>query len=149
MSLTNKQFLQINQALFSLAHAYESRMAQENFPEETGLTVYDCAILMVIGQSAPVSSSELAQRMDVAASTISVYVRRLTKKGLVDMERDEHDRRTWWLHLTESGQSTYNDVIAGTIRYTRDFISMLNPEEQQTLHRLLLQISHALGFTWQ
>lgn len=149
MPLTDKEFLQINQALFSLAHAYESRMAQENFPEETGLTVYDCAILMVIGQSAPISSSELAQRMDVAASTISVYVRRLTKKGLVDMERDERDRRMWWLHLTESGQSAYDDVIAGTIRYTRDFISMLNLEEQQTLHRLLLQISHALGFTWQ
>ena len=149
MPLTDKEFLQINQALFSLAHSYESRMAQENFPEETGLTVYDCAILMVIGQSAPISSSELAQRMDVAASTISVYVRRLTKKGLVDMKRDERDRRTWWLHLTEAGQSAYDDVIAGTIRYTRDFISMLNSEEQQTLHRLLLQISHALGFTWQ
>ncbi len=149
MSLTDKEFLQINQALFSLAHAYESRMAKENPLEQTGLTVYDCAVLMVIGQSAPISSSELAQRMDVAASTISVYVRRLTQKGLVSMERDERDRRTWWLHLTEPGQFAYSEVIAGTIRYTRDFISMLNTEEQQTLHRLLLQISHALGFTWQ
>jgi DNA-binding MarR family transcriptional regulator len=149
MSLKDDEFLQINQALFSLAHAYESRMVKENPPEETGLTLYDCAILMVIGQSAPVRSSELAQRMDVAASTISIYVRRLTKKGLLRMERDEHDRRSWWLHLTEAGQFAYKEVVAGTVRYTRDFISMLNAEEQQTLHRLLLQISHALGFTWQ
>jgi CheY-like chemotaxis protein len=96
-----------------------------------------------------ISSSELAQRMDVAASTISIYVRRLRQKGLVSMARDERDRRTWWLQLTEAGQLTYQDVITGTIRYTRDFISMLNNEEQRTLHRLLLQISHALGFTWQ
>lgn len=149
MSLTDKEFLQINQALFSLAHAYESRMAKEYPPEQTGLTVYDCAILMVIGQSAPIRSSELAQRMDVAASTISVYVRRLTQKELVRMERDERDRRTWWLHLTEAGQFVYNEVVTGTIRYTRDFISMLNTEEQKTLHRLLLQLSHTLGFTWQ
>ena len=149
MSLTDKELLQINQALFSLAHAYESRMAKEKPLEETGLTVFDCAVLMVIGQSAPLRSSEIAQRMDVAASTISIYVRRLTQKGLLGTERDERDRRAWLLHLTEAGQFAYDQVIAGTIHYTRDFISMLNASEQQTLHRLLLQISHALGFTWQ
>lgn len=149
MSLTDKEFLQINQALFSLTHAYESRMTKENPPEQTGMTMNDCAILMVVGQSAPIRSNELAQHMDVAASTISVYVRRLTEKGLIRMERDEQDRRIWWLHLTEIGHFAYNEVVAGTVRYTRDFLSMLNPEEQQTLHRLLLQISHALGFTWQ
>jgi len=87
--------------------------------------------------------------MDVAASTISIYVRRLTQQGLVRMERDEDDRRTWWLHLTETGQLVYEAVVAGTIQYTRDFIAMLKSEEQQTLHHLLLKISHGLGFTWQ
>lgn len=149
MPLKDQEYLQINQALFSLTHAYETRMAKEYPAEETGLTVFDCAILMVIGQSAPIISSELAQRMDVAASTISIYVRRLTQQDLVRMERDEDDRRTWWLHLTETGQLAHEAVIAGTIQYTRDFIAMLEPEEQQTLHHLLLKISHGLGFTWQ
>jgi MarR family 2-MHQ and catechol resistance regulon transcriptional repressor len=149
MSLNDREYLQINQALFSLTHAYETRMAKEYPADETGLTVFDCAILMVIGQSAPIISSELAQRMDVAASTISIYVRRLTRQGLVRMERDEDDRRTWWLHLTETGQLAYDAVVAGTVQYTRDFIAMLEPQEQQTLHQLLLKISHGLGFTWQ
>ncbi len=149
MPLRNEEYLQINQALFSLTHAYETRMAKEYPAEETGLTVFDCAILMVIGQSAPIISSELAQRMDVAASTVSIYVRRLTQQGLVRMERDEADRRAWWLHLTEAGQFAYEAVVAGTIQYTRDFIAMLNPEEQATLHQMLLKISHGLGFTWQ
>ena len=80
MSLTEKNLLQINQALFSLAHAYESRMLKEN-PQQTGLTIYDCAILMVIGQSSPINSSKLAQRMDVTASTISVNKKRVGKYG--------------------------------------------------------------------
>ena len=116
MPLTDQETLQINQALFSLTHAYEARMVRENPPEKTGMTLYDCAVLMVIGQCAPIQSSELARRMDVTPSTISTYVRRLTQKGLVRMERDPQDRRTWWLHLTESGQPAYQLIITGTVR---------------------------------
>lgn len=149
MPLTDQQLIQINQALFSLTHAYENRMTQENPPEKTGLTLYDCAVLMVIGQSAPIQSGELARRMDVTPSTISTYVRRLSQKGLVRMERDPQDHRAWWLHLTETGRPIYLMILAGTAEYTRDFLSSLSDEEQQTLHTLLQKAAHALGFTWQ
>jgi len=149
MPLTDQEILQINQALFSLTNAYEVRMARENPPEKIGMTLYDCAVLMVIGQCAPIQSSELARRMDVTPSTISTYIRRLTQKGLVRMERDPQDRRTWWLYLTDSGHPTYQLIITGTVEYTRDFLSALSAEEQQTLHRLLHKTAHALGYTWQ
>jgi len=149
MTLTDQETLQINQALFSLTNAYQVRMARENPPEQTGMTLYDCAVLMVIGQSAPIQSSELARRMDVTPSTISTYVRRLTQKELVHMERDAHDRRAWWLHLTENGQAAYQFIIAGTVQYTRDFLTALSDEEQKTLHALLQKTAHALGYTWQ
>jgi DNA-binding MarR family transcriptional regulator len=149
MTLSDQETLQINQALFSLTHAYDVRMKQDHPPELDGMTLYDCAVLMVIGQCAPVQSSELARRMDVTPSTISTYVRRLTDKKLVRMERDSQDRRTWWLHLTETGRPVYQLIIAGTIQYTHDFLSALNSEEQRTLHRLLHKVVHALGFTWQ
>ena len=149
MSLSNQEAIQINQALFSLAHAYEARMVKENPPKQTGMTLYDCAVLMVIGQFTPVNSRELSKRMDVSASTISVYVRRLTQKGLVRIERDQDDRRNWWLHLTETGQFAYNQIVDGTVRYTRDFLTGLSDTEQQTLHDLLQKASHMLGFSWQ
>ncbi|MBN2386471.1 MAG: MarR family transcriptional regulator [Anaerolineales bacterium] len=149
MSLSDQEALQINQALFSLTHAYEARMARENPPDQTGMTLYDCAVLMVIGQFAPIQAREVARRMDVAASTISVYVRRLTDKGMVASRRDPNDRRTWWLHLTEVGQFAYQQIVAGTVRYTRDFFSSLSAPEQQTLHSLLHKVAHELGFTWQ
>jgi MarR family transcriptional regulator, organic hydroperoxide resistance regulator len=148
MSLTNQETLQINQALFSLTHAYESRMVRENLPEQTGLTLFDCAVLMVIGQFSPIQSSELAQRMDVSPSTISIYVRRLSQKGIVRMERNLQDRRIWWLRLTETGHPVYLQIIAGTIKYTQDFLSVLNIEEQQILLEMLKKTTHALGYTW-
>lgn len=149
MKLTDQEALQINQALFSLTNAYQVRMKRENPPEQTGMTLYDCAVLMVIGQSAPIQSSELARRMDVTPSTVSAYVRRLVQKDLVRMEREPLDRRTWWLHLTESGHVAYQFIVAGTVQYTRDILAILSEEEQNTLHSLLHKTAHALGYTWQ
>jgi DNA-binding MarR family transcriptional regulator len=149
MPLSDAQYLQINQALFSLAHAYESRRARDEQHNPTGLALSDRAVLMILGQFAPINSRQLATLMDLNPGTISVYVQRLVKKGLVRRERDQADRRNWWLHLTEAGEGAYRATIAGTVAYTRDFLSALDEAEQWTLHRLLLKASHSLGFDWQ
>ena len=149
MKLTDNECVQLNQALFSLTHAYEARLAREKTQGPNSLTVYDCAVLMVLGQFTPINSRLLAQRMQVTPSTISVYIRRLSKKGLVRMERAENDRRNGWLHLTSPGEKIYRTILAGTASYTRDFVSALDTDEQRVLHRLLLKVSHSLGFTWQ
>lgn len=149
MSLSDKEYLQVNQALFSLAHVYESRMAGEETRNTLGLRLSDCSVLMVLGQFAPLNSRRLSQLMDINPGTISVYVQRLVEKGLVQRERDTADRRNWWLTLTDLGQVAAQGIIAGAVEYTRDFLSALDEAERQTLHRLLLKASHGLGFDWQ
>ncbi|MCX6054770.1 MAG: MarR family transcriptional regulator [Chloroflexi bacterium] len=149
MALTDQEALQVNQALFSLTHAYESRMVRENPPAKTGMTLHDCAVLMVIGQFYPIQSSDLAKHMDVSPSTISIYVRRLTQKMLIKMVRNPDDRRIWSLSLTKIGQIAYQQILSGTVLYTRDFLSELTESEQQALHGLLQKATHSLGFTWQ
>jgi DNA-binding MarR family transcriptional regulator len=148
MSLSNKEYLQVNQALFSLAHAYESRMAGEETRNTLGLRLSDCSALMVLGQFAPLNSRRLSQLMDVNPGAISLYVQRLVEMGLVQKEQDTEDRRNWRLALTETGQAAAQGVIAGAVEYTRDFLAALDENERQTLHRLLLKASHGLGFDW-
>jgi DNA-binding MarR family transcriptional regulator len=147
--LSSREYLQINQALFSLAHAYESRMAEAEAQKPAGLTLPDRAALMVLGQLQPINSAKLSNLMDINPGTISVYVQRLVTRGLVQRERDTDDRRNWWLTLTEEGKAAYEETIAGTADYTRDFLSALDESEQRTLHSLLLKASHSLGFDWQ
>jgi DNA-binding MarR family transcriptional regulator len=149
MAPSDKEYLQINQALFSLTHAYESRMAEEGERNATGLTLSDCSVLMVLHQFAPINSRQLSRIMDINPGTISLYVQRLVEKGLIQKEQDTKDRRTWWLTLTELGQMVTSKVVASAIAYTRDFLSVLSPEEQHALHRSLLKASHSLGFDWQ
>jgi DNA-binding MarR family transcriptional regulator len=148
MALSDKAYLQINQALFSLAHAYESRMAGEETRNTLGLRLSDCSALMVLGQFAPLNSRRLSQLMDVNPGAISVYVQRLVEMGLVQKEQDAEDRRNWRLMLTETGQAAAQGVIAGAVEYTRDFLAALDEDERQALHRLLLKASRGLGFDW-
>lgn len=149
MSLLNKEYLQINQALFSLTHTYESRSTLEEQRKPTGLMLSDRSVLMVLGQLAPLNSRQLSGIMDINPGTISVYVQRLVKKGLIHKKQDQNDRRNWLLQLTEAGQTTYQETVSGAVLYTQEFLSVLSENEQRTLHRLLLKTSHSLGFDWQ
>jgi DNA-binding MarR family transcriptional regulator len=149
MSLSDTAYLQVNQALFSLAHAYESRMTEEETRNTLGLKLSDCSVLMVLGQFAPLNASRLSELMDINPGTISLYVQRLVEMGLVQKEQDAGDRRNWWLTLTEAGQAAAQGVIGGAVAYTRDFLVALDEEEQRVLHRLLLKAAHSLGFDWQ
>ena len=149
MTLSDKEVLQLNQALFSLAHAYEVRMAAEAEQNVLGLALSDCSVLMVLYQFAPINAAQLSRLMDINPGTISVYVQRLVDKGLVNREQDTDDRRNWWLTLTDLGQAAAGEVVTRAVGYTRDFVSVLNAKELQALHGSLLKVSHSLGFDWQ
>jgi DNA-binding MarR family transcriptional regulator len=149
MGLPNGSYLQVNQALFSLAHAYESRMTRERTHNVLGLKISDCSVLMVMGRFAPLTSRKLSQVMDINPGTVSVYVQRLVEMGLVRKKQDAKDRRNWRLDLTPKGRLAAAAVCASAAEYTRDFLSGLSAEEQRELHRLLLKASHSLGFDWQ
>jgi DNA-binding MarR family transcriptional regulator len=149
MPLADKEYLQLNQALFSLTQAYSIRAAKYEKKNPTGLAFSDRAVLMVLGQLAPIHARQLSSLMTINPGTISQYVHSLVKKGLIEKRQDEHDRRKWWLGLTKKGQAIYQETITEAVAYTKDFISLLSEKEQKTLHQLLLKASHGLGYKWQ
>ena len=82
MSLSDKEYLQLNQALFSLTQAYSIRAAKYEKNNKTGLAFSDRAVLMVLGQLAPINSRQLSSMMSINPGTISQYVQSLVKKGI-------------------------------------------------------------------
>jgi DNA-binding MarR family transcriptional regulator len=145
MSLSDKECLQVNQALFSLVNAYKVRASEEN----TALTVTEQSVIMVLGQLAPINSRQLAKAMHLSPGPVSLQVKKLVKKGLIQKEQDQDDQRNWWLTLTENGQRAYQETLAGAVLYTRDFLSTLEEDEKQLLHQLLHKVSYSLGYEWQ
>ena len=114
MPLFDKQYLQINQALFSLTHAYESRMAKEEERNVLDLTLADCSVLMVLHQFAPLNSRRLSRIMDINPGTISVYVQRLVEKGLLQKQQECSSQH--WLKLMQfSGNILDNAEIPAVV----------------------------------
>lgn len=147
--LSDHERIQVNQAIFSLRNVYESKMRRENSGDDNCPTIAEMGVLMVLGQAGEINAHKLSTMMDMTPGTISQYLSRLERRGLVGQRRDEKDKRTWWLALTETGVEFYRSAYAGTIRYTTEIISSLNQAEQRVLHDLLLKLSHANGYEWQ
>ncbi|MCF8567235.1 MarR family transcriptional regulator [Alicyclobacillus tolerans] len=78
---------------------------------ESGLTPGQVFMLHFIRRGHPCSVSELAEKMDVAPSAITVMLDRLENHGFVRRVRDEADRRVVLIELTDSGDERLSDVL--------------------------------------
>jgi DNA-binding MarR family transcriptional regulator len=148
MTRSDHDYLQINQALFSLVNAYHSRATREQEDASESLTVAERGTILVLGQLAPINLRRLSEIMQVSPGSVSLYVNRLVTKELVKREQDQVDRRTWWLRLTPVGEQAYAETVKGAVRYTQDFLKALDESEQGVLRDLLLKVSCDLGYDW-
>ncbi|UVI28223.1 MarR family winged helix-turn-helix transcriptional regulator [Paenibacillus spongiae] len=71
---------------------------------EEGLTGPQCYILKLIMEKGHATTSQLAERMEVKPSAITVMIERLVQNGFVERNPDANDRRVIQLQLTESGK---------------------------------------------
>ena len=71
---------------------------------------------------------EVAARLNAALPATSRLLRRLERRGLLTLERDEHDRRATRARLTESGATLRSSVLA----YRKAEIAAIVDEVQPT-----------------
>ncbi|WP_020618050.1 MarR family winged helix-turn-helix transcriptional regulator [Paenibacillus daejeonensis] len=84
---------------------------------------------------------QLAERLDVRASTMSQMLDRLEKQGYLVRQQDPADARVKLIRLTEEGHS----VIAQTEKHWLDSLAepfnKLEPEEREQLARLMQRLA--------
>ena len=146
--ISREEYLQINQALFSLVNAYDKRNLQETKDEKDPLSVSERGVLLVLGQKQPINQRQLAELMQLSPGPVSQYVQRLVVKGFIHKEQDQQDRRNWWLYLTPEGENMYRYTVDGAVQYTRDLLSSLSEDEQHQLQEYLTRIAKKLGYDW-
>ena len=147
MLLQDQQYIKINQILFSIVNAYESRLSKEK-ENKNGLSISEKGIIMILGQLGTVNSKTLSRTMDINPGTISLYVERLVRKSLVERRRDEQDRRNWLLLLTRKGKTEYEETCRGSVEYTSGILEALTQKEQERLFELLDKVSKHNNYNW-
>jgi DNA-binding MarR family transcriptional regulator len=66
-------------------------------------------LLHVLLDHGPLTTQELAQRLEVAPPTVSTMVRALAERNLVARARDGADQRQVWISLNDQGRRAVED----------------------------------------
>lgn len=105
-----------------------------------GMSGPQIILLKYVADFPGVGVKEMAERMGLAAPTISVGIRRLVRKGLLERRRDVEDKRARPLYLTFEGEQLVQQVQAHHARMVEVFLSGLAKREQEELFRLLEKV---------
>ncbi|MCR1841990.1 MarR family winged helix-turn-helix transcriptional regulator [Murimonas intestini] len=97
------------------------------------ITNNDMHVIEAIGRDGSKSMSTVAKALSVTVGTLTIAINNLVKKGYVNRERSEKDRRVVLISLTEKGKRAFGhhrkfheDMIEATIQG-------LDPEETEVL----------------
>lgn len=87
--------------LLGLGHALEAR--SKRMQSTIGLTASQRLVVRIVGRYPGISAGELAQIMEVHASTLTGVLQRLEERSIVVRRGDPSDRRRALLQLSEEG----------------------------------------------
>jgi MarR family transcriptional regulator, 2-MHQ and catechol-resistance regulon repressor len=107
---------------------------------EYDLTVPQFGVLEALHHLGPLSLGELAEKLLVTGGNITYVMDRLEAQGLVYRERSDADRRVVKAFLTDEGRERIAAVFPGHAAFIHDLMSVLEPDERETLRALLKKL---------
>lgn len=109
--------------------------------EESGLRLRHYALLRYLATVEGALQRELSDRLGYDPSAIVSLVDDLQRLGLAERQPSPGDRRSRTVVLTERGQDALRDTDQAGRRVTDDLLAVLDAEERDTLHALLLRLA--------
>jgi DNA-binding MarR family transcriptional regulator len=100
------------------------------------LSVTQWRVMAALGRFAPLTASDVGQRIVMDKVAVSRAVASLMKRGLVERATDLGDRRRASLRLTEKGRTVHAQIVPLALKYEADLYQTLSAEERQALNSL-------------
>ncbi len=108
------------------------------------LTISQYNVLMLLDAERGWRLTDLSERLLFDKSTVTRIIDRLEQMALVRRTADSNDRRVQRVVLTEAGQSLRERARAAHEQSMEQRMAVLDPEEQRSLHSLLLKLRDGL-----
>ena len=116
----------------AIAIAYDKRF---------GLTIPEWRVIAVLGRFPGLSAVEVADRTMMDKVAVSRAVTKLLKKGRLDREFADADRRRSILNLSEEGRRVHDDIAPLALKFDVDLLDGLSEAEinalNSTIERLM------------
>ena len=125
--------------LFRDINSLEERaLATSDFDD---LTINDIHVIDAIGIGEPKNMTAIAKELYVTVGTLTIAMNSLVKKGYVDRNRSEKDRRRVNISLTAKGRSAYENHARFHKAMVDKIAENLNADEMEFLRNLLVRLT--------
>ena len=128
-------------AYIKLSRSAEAVTAQVNAHlREFGLTISQFGALEALYHLGPMQPGELGVKILKSGGDMTLVIDNLAKRGLVQRERQEADRRCITIHLTEQGRELIAQILPEHIQAVVQTFTVLSAGEQEQLAALCKRV---------
>ncbi|MFC6648090.1 MarR family winged helix-turn-helix transcriptional regulator [Paenibacillus rhizoplanae] len=117
-------------------------MSQMSMHKELGLTVPQFGLLHMIFQEKHARVIQLADKMEVKSSAVTVMLDRLELLGLIARVPDENDRRAVIVTITTKGQEVLDEAQRRSLLLLEEHLAVLEPEELENFADYYLMLEN-------
>ena len=113
--------------------------------DEIGIYPGQPPLLFILNKQDGLSQKEIAARLKLKPSTVTVMLRRMEGGNLVQRIQDEKDSRVSRVYITEKGRAACEKAIKTMNIIHKECFGNFTVEEQVVLRRLLMQMRDNLS----
>jgi len=113
-----------------------SESLHDLYAQPYGLSVTQWRVMAALGRFAPLTASEVGQRIVMDKVAVSRAVAGLMQRGLVERSTDREDRRRASLKLSARGKAMHARIVPIALSYEARLYEALSAEERKTFNKL-------------
>jgi DNA-binding MarR family transcriptional regulator len=102
-----------------------------------GLTVTQWRVMAALGRFAPLTASDVGQRIVMDKVAVSRAVAGLDERGLIERATDQKDRRRASLRLSHRGRAMHDRIVPVALDYEKRLYTALSEGEREIFDRLV------------
>lgn len=112
----------------TVARAYDKRFK---------VSIPEWRVIAILGRFPGLSAVEVAERTMMDKVAVSRAVTKLIKKGRIDREFADADKRRSILNLSEDGKKLHDEIAELALAFERDLLEGLSEEELEQLNKIM------------
>ena len=137
-----ERFLKSIRLLAECMQGYE-RLSGE-YVRRSGLTHAQFDIIATLGNTPGMSYKELGEKTLITKGTLTGVIERLEHKGLVERQRSDCDKRSFFVKLSAEGERVFDEVFPQVISQSGKVFAHYTPEDFTALEKTLSELKNVI-----